>query len=168
MRVLGIDPAIAALGHSLVYHDEQGAVLQEYDTLETPPKSPEGQRLKQIRAWLDSYLEVRQPHIVVMERPILRGAIVYNALTLGMACGIVLEACARHGVPTKEYFASDIKYTLTKNRSAKKPAIRAAVSAYLEVPLLKGKDDGIDAVAVALCHVIKQDAERMEVARVRA
>lgn len=167
MRILGIDPALAAVGYSLVWWDELGAVLQEYDTLETPPKTAEGSRLTQIRTWLESFLDVRQPHLVVMERPFFHGKLAYNSLPLGMAYGVILETCTRAGVRVAEVVPRDVKYTVTGNTSAKKPQMRAAVSQILGVPLLKGKDDGVDAVAIALTWIIKEQKEQEELARVR-
>lgn len=167
MKVLGLDTALASLGYAVVHWDDEGPLLTEYNVLTTTPKETEGQRLKTIRAWLESFLEVRQPDLVVLERPILRGKIVYNALIIGMAYGVVLETCARAGVKVKEYFPTDIKYTLTGARGTKKPAMRVAVSERLGVPTLKGADDGIDAVAIALTWIIKEQHDREEVARVR-
>ena len=95
MRVMGIDPAMASIGHALLFWDEAGIVLQEYDTLETPPKTSEGSRLRIIRSWLESYLEVRQPHVVVMERPVFHGALAANSLPLGMAYGVMAETIDR-------------------------------------------------------------------------
>lgn len=166
-KIMGIDPALACIGYGVLDLDHDNVVtLLEYDVFETPPKTAEGSRLKLIRSWLDTFLEVRQPQLVVLERPIFKGAMAYNSLPLGMAYGVIVEACARAFVPLKEYFPRDVKYTITGNTLAKKPQMRAAVSERLAVPLLKGKDDGIDGVAVALTHVLKMAKDAEEVARV--
>lgn len=167
MKVMGIDPALASIGHAVLFWDDQGVELLEYDTLETPPKTAEGSRLTQIRAWLESFLDVRQPHLVVMERPFFHGKLAYNSLPLGMAYGVILETCTRAGVRVVEVVPRDVKYTVTGNTSAKKPQMREAVSTLLGVPLLRGKDDGIDAIAIALTWIIKEQRDQEEVARVR-
>ena len=51
---------------------------------------------------------------------------------------------------------------------AKKKDMRAAVSLALGVPLLKGADDGIDAIAVALCRVKRDAVDQAQLFRVRA
>ena len=160
MKVLGLDPALAALGHATLFWDEQGVELLEYGTLETPPKTSEGSRLHIIRMWLQTFLEVRQPALVVLERPFFHGKLAYNSLPLGMAYGVIVETCEAAGVKLAEYPPRVIKHTVSGNTSAKKPQMRQAVSERLGVPLLKGRDDGIDGIAIALTHILKEQHEQ--------
>ena len=61
MRILGLDTALASMGYAVLFWDEQGTELLEYDVFTTPAKTDEGDRLHAIRLWLQSFLSVRQP-----------------------------------------------------------------------------------------------------------
>jgi crossover junction endodeoxyribonuclease RuvC len=177
MKVMGLDPALASIGWATLFWDDQGVDLLEYDTLETPPKTTEGSRLVIIRRWLETFLEVRQPNLVVVERPSFflgggrgfKGAgagVAANALPLGMAYGVILEACERAGVRVVEIGPSQVKKWGAGKGRASKADVRAAIKARFGAGL-KGKDDGFDAVCVALAHIEMTEHDRKEVARVR-
>jgi Holliday junction resolvasome RuvABC endonuclease subunit len=82
-----------------------------------------------------------------------------------MAYGVIVEACERAGVRVVEYPPQVIKKAVANSAKAQKPQMRAAVQAYFGVDRLRGKDDGIDGIAIALCHVLKEQKEQEEMRR---
>ena len=164
MRIVGLDPALASLGHAALWVNPEDAAdveLVEYCTLETPPHRPEGERLLLIRRWLESFLESRRPTIVVLERPMFRGHLAYNSLPLGMAYGVIAVVCEAAGLRTQEYAPNTVKLLACGKGlgNASKRQVRAAMRARFDAKL-KGKDDGIDAIAIALAHAkrLEEDA----------
>jgi len=168
---MGIDPGLASVGHAIIHvRPEDGAVtLVEYGTFTTPAKTAEAERLIEIDAWLSTYLSVRQPRAVVLERPYPTARMLSNVLIVGMAYGCLVTAVrrARVGV-VMEVNSMAVKAAVGLPRTALKRDMRAAVSLALGVPLLKGADDGIDAIAVALVKATRDEVDRVQLARVRA
>ena len=156
MRILGIDPALAAVGYAMVWQGEEPADLEllEYDTFTTPAKTQEGYRLLLLRRWLEAFLEVRQPNVLAIERPGLAGRAYANGLPLGMAYGVILCCAQAAGLRVVEYTPQTVKLWAAGSGRAQKPAVRAAIKARFGDGL-KGRDDGFDAVAVALTHALK-------------
>ena len=170
-RVMGIDPGLASLGWALLdVHDEDQAVtLLEYGTFTTPPRTNEGERLRAIDTWLSTFVSIRRPHAVAIERPYPTARMLTNILTVGMAYGVIALALRQAGVlDITEHNSAAVKGAVGLARGAKKKDMRAAVSLALGVPRLKGADDGLDAVAVALCRVKRDAVDQAQLFRVRA
>jgi crossover junction endodeoxyribonuclease RuvC len=163
MNIVAFDPAIAALGFAWLWtnpEDSADVELREYGTFETPAKTSEGSRLLAIRRWVEVFLEVRQPGVVVLERPAFHGQLAANSLPLGMAYGVLKVACEVAGVPVIEYAPNTIKKAVTGDGRAKKAMVRKAVKERFGGGL-KGRDDGFDAVATGLTHIRQlADAEQ--------
>ena len=154
MNIVAIDPAIAALGFAWLWVNPEDAAdveLREFGTFETTAKAPEGERLLAIRRWFETFLEVRQPGVVVMERPAFHGQLANNSLPLGMACGVIKVVCASAGVPVVDYAPNSIKKAVTGDGRAKKTLVRKAIKERFG-GTLRGKDDGFDAIATGLTH----------------
>ena len=155
MNIVAIDPAIAALGFAWLWtdpDDSRDVELREFGTFETTAKAPEGERLLAIRRWFEVFLEVRQPGVVVMERPAFHGQLANNSLPLGMACGVIKVVCAAAGVPVLDYAPNTIKKAVTGDGRAKKTLVRKAIKERFG-GTLKGSDDGFDAIATGLTHI---------------
>ena len=169
--ILGLDPGLASVGHAIIHvRPEDGAVtLVEYGTFTTPAKTAEAERLIEIDTWLATYLSVRQPAAVVLERPYPTARMLSNVLIVGMAYGCLVTAVhkARVGV-VLEVNSMAVKAAVGLPRGAPKKDMRAAVSRVLDVPLLKGADDGIDAIAVALVKATRDAVDQAQLFRVRA
>ncbi len=81
-------------------------------------------------------------------------------MTVGQARGVVLSTAASYKLPVFEYQGLHVKSVLTGNGRADKKEIQKSVMKYLNKRKLKKPlngyiDDAADALAVAICHVIK-------------
>ena len=164
MRIVGLDPALASLGHAVLWCNPENPAdveLVEYGTLETPPHRPEGERLLLIKRWLESYLESRRPTIVVLERPMFRGHLAYNSLPLGMAYGVIAVVCEAAALRVQEYAPNTVKLLACGKGlgRASKAQVRAAMRTRFG-HAMKGKDDGVDAVAIALAHAKRLEEDK--------
>ena len=73
---------------------------------------------------------------------------------------MVLSTVASKNIPIFEYQGLHVKYTLTGSGRADKKEIQKSVMRYLNKRKLKKPangylDDAADALAVAICHVLK-------------
>ena len=81
-------------------------------------------------------------------------------MTVGQARGVVLSTAASQKIPIFEYQGLHVKHTLTGSGKADKKEVQKSVMRYLHKRKLKKPvngylDDAADALAVAICHVIK-------------
>ena len=122
-------------------------------------------RLYSIQEELKRLLSQHKPDCVIVEQ-LFFGVNSRTAMTVGQARGVVLSTSAGLGIPIFEYQGLHVKFTLTGNGRADKKEMQKIVLKHLGKRNLKksmtihgeGKgyvDDAADALAVAICHVIK-------------
>lgn len=152
MRILGIDPGLATLGYGLIEINDDGSRIVAKGALKTPAADPEVWRVRQVYTWASESVARWLPDAVALERPNINknSPLFFNAVPLGMAYGALAVAFA--GQDLHEYQASQIKLAVAGHGKAKKPQVRQAVALYFGLDELKGIDDAIDGVAIALTH----------------
>src|SRR5437870_12240464 len=101
-----------------------------------------------------------KPECVIVEQ-LFFGGNSRAAMSVGQARGVVLSSAASYGIPIFEYQGLQVKLVLTGTGKAEKKQIQKYVMKYLgkrrlKKPLNGYIDDAADALAVAICHVIKQ------------
>jgi crossover junction endodeoxyribonuclease RuvC len=128
-----------------------------------------GERLLVLRRALQKVIKNYQPGYMVVER-IFFGANSTSALSVGQARGVVLLTAQENKLPIFEYTGLEVKLTVADHGRADKKAIQTAVRRHLCVKNLpkpkdqidrqvfRFRDDAYDAVAAAICHVLKQTA----------
>ena len=84
-------------------------------------------------------------------------------MTVGQARGVVLSTAAGYRIPIFEYQGLHVKNVLTGSGKADKKQIQKSVMKYLRKRKMKKPangylDDAADALAVAICHVLKISA----------
>lgn len=170
MLILGIDPGTATTGWGLleVSDTKKGNSLKliEYGCIITDSESEMGDRLVTLKKGLDKVIKTHQPQSVVIER-LFFGANVTSAITVGQARGVVLLASSENKLNIFEYTGLQVKLTVADHGRADKTTIQEAVRRHLKVKELPNpkdqsgkevfrfRDDAYDAVAAAICHVLK-------------
>lgn len=170
MIIFGIDPGTATTGYGVIKSDsdrsKNGFELIEYGCIVTPKEQAMPLRLYSIQKDLIRLLKQHKPDCVVVEQ-LFFGVNSRTAMTVGQARGVVLSAAAGYRIPIFEYQGLHVKNILTGSGKADKKDIQKFVMKYLNKRKLvkpqKGfLDDAADALAVAICHVIKtQNAKRL-------
>lgn len=171
MIIFGIDPGTATTGYGIV--NKTGAngkakmSLVDYGCIVTSKESEMPLRLYSIQKELSKLLRQFKPDCVVVEQ-LFFGVNSRTAMTVGQARGVVLSTAAGYRIPIFEYQGLHVKHTLTGSGKADKKEIQKYVMKYLnkrklKKPVLVGKgkgyiDDAADALAVAICHVLKTSA----------
>ena len=182
MIILGIDPGTATTGWGLVKQTSVSKQLSankknslpngftislvDYGCIITDSEAEMGERLVVLKKGLDKVIKTHRPDCIVIER-LFFGSNVTSALTVGQARGVVLLASSENKLQTFEYTGLQVKLTVADHGRADKVAIQKAVRKYLKVRKLPNpkdqsgkevfrfRDDAYDAVAAAICHVIK-------------
>jgi len=152
IRVIGIDPGIAATGYGIVErnHSFQKAIV--YGVL----SPPSGINIYKKLAYLyDEICQIiRQYHpeeLAIEEAFFSKNA--RTALVLGQARGVVLLAATHGNLACFEYSPRKIKLSVVGNGNASKEQVQYMVTSLLTLSETPSKFDITDALATALCHL---------------
>src|SRR3989344_6274181 len=179
MVIFGIDPGTATTGYGVIKRvgelkservkeserrsqsKSNGLDLEliEYGCIVTPKEMEMPLRLYSIQKELKGLLGKHNPDCVIVEQ-LFFGVNSRTAMTVGQARGVVLSTIASKRIPIFEYQGLHVKHTLTGSGRADKKEIQKSVMRYLNKRKLKKPangylDDAADALAVAICHVLK-------------
>ena len=163
MLIFGVDPGTAITGYGVIRSEKSksklGVELIDYGCIVTPKEKEMPLRLYSIQKQLKMLLRQHKPNCVVVEQ-LFFGANSRTAMVVGQAKGVVLSTAASYRVPIFEYQGLHVKHTLTGSGRADKKQIQKSVMKYLGKRKLKKPtnghlDDAADALAVAICHVIR-------------
>ena len=150
--VLGVDPGVAATGLAVVARS--GPEVVWADTVRTPPRLAEPDRLRRVHAAVRAAIAEHRPGAVALES-VRWNRNVSSAMGVARASGVVLLAAAEAGVPVEEYEPLEVKMAVTgSGRADKQQVRRALVRAHGLAGVPEGAD-AVDAVAVALCHLTR-------------
>jgi|SRR3989344_3021172 len=166
MIIFGIDPGTATTGYGVIRKGkrEKGkgkslAELVDYGCIVTAKEMEMPLRLLSIQKDLNRLLKHHNPDCVIVEQ-LFFGINSRTAMTVGQARGVVLSTVASKKIPIFEYQGLHVKHTLTGSGRADKKEVQKSVMRYLNKRKLKKPDNGYlddaaDALAVAICHVLK-------------
>jgi crossover junction endodeoxyribonuclease RuvC len=171
MVILGIDPGTATTGWGVIKYNgkkkgQTPTSLLDFGCIITDSKDEMGERLFILRRALKNVIKTHNPDTMVIER-LFFGANSTSALSVGQARGVVVLVAREHKVNVVEYTGLEVKLTVADHGRADKKTIQTAVRRHLRVKNLpkpkdqvgKGvfrfRDDAYDAVAAAICHVLK-------------
>lgn len=160
MRLLGLDPGLAATGWGVIEF-ECGRLTHVADgAVATDARLPLAQRLLQLADGLEAVIAAYMPEEAAIEETFVnRNAV--STLRLGQARGIALLVPARAGIPVSEYLPNLVKKTVVGTGHAAKEQVKMMVRVLLPSALTPSAD-AADALAVAICHAHhRQSAERL-------
>ena len=151
MRLLGIDPGIAATGWGVIEHDRGRSRLVGHGTITTAAADPGHERLAQIHRALLEVIDIHHPAAAAIEE-LFGGINLKTALAVGQARGVAVLACAQRGVTPHDYTPLRIKQAVVGYGRASKSQVQQMVKALLCLPKVPSPDHAADALAVAICH----------------
>lgn len=183
MRIIGIDPGTASTGYGVIdvpddimsREFEYNIELVDYGFISTSKDLLMPQRLVQLFSELDHIIGKFDPDQLAIEM-LFFGANSKTAIAVGQARGVVLLCSGLHKIPVTEYSGPAVKLMVTGAGRADKKQVHEHVrnflskvkgekAAELSKPMvgLKRKktwdDNAVDAVAIAICHVLKMVAK---------
>lgn len=175
MVILGIDPGTATTGYGIIHVPDDilgrkfdyGIELVDYNNINTPKDRLPQDRLYQIHSQLNQIIEKYQPNLIVIEM-LFFGANTKTAIAVGQARGVVMLSAAKYQIPIHEYTGLQVKLMIAGSGRADKKLVHEGVRNFLgknghkRVELITPKgghlDDATDALAIAICHVLKMAA----------
>ena len=152
IRILGLDPGFAIVGYGLIEVDldrpDTLPRLMDFGIIQTPARTPIGDRLETIYTDLTTLLQQTQPDRVAIEKFFFYR--MSNTILVAQARGVILLALhQQHLVPT-EFTPAQVKQALTGYGNAEKIAVQEAVARELNLAQIPRPDDAADALALAL------------------
>lgn len=183
MIILGIDPGTATTGYGLIKTPDDilgrefdyDLELVDYGYISTPKETLMEKRLVLMHHELEKILDQFKPDLIVIEM-LFFGSNTRTAITVGQARGVLMLSAGMRSIPIHEYTGPQVKLMIAGSGRADKKLVHEGVRNFLGK---KGKkcrelmkpmnglkrrdkkfsDDAIDALAIAICHVLKLAAK---------
>jgi crossover junction endodeoxyribonuclease RuvC len=151
MRVVGIDPGLAACGYGVVETSGGRADALAYGCWQTKAGMRIELRLRELFFALTELLVRHRPDAVALEESFV-GLDARAALKVGQVRGVLLVACAKVGVPCAEYPPATVKQAVCGYGRADKQQVQQIAKTLLSLETVPTPNHAADALAVALCH----------------
>ncbi len=177
MIILGIDPGTATTGYGIIKVPDDilgrefnyDIELITYGNISTPKDRLMEDRLVMIHSELTSVIEKYKPEQMACEM-LFFGANTRTAIMVGQARGVIMLTAAQHHLPFTDYSGLSVKLMVAGSGRADKNQVHEGVRKFLGTPgkrrnklkvTWKGGhlDDATDALAIAICHVLKLAAK---------
>lgn len=127
LKVIGIDPGLAATGVGIVQGQNLKVAGYAFGTIKTPQTASQGSRLEIIHSRLSTLFSDEKPDLIVMEDVFSLDKYPKSGISLGKVCGVILLASQKAGVQAKEIPVREAKQVLTGNGNASKEQLEMAV-----------------------------------------
>jgi crossover junction endodeoxyribonuclease RuvC len=153
--ILGIDPGTRITGYGVIKVRHSHIEPIDFGCIRPPTQQELPARYLALFNGLEKLLTQYSPDAVAIETQFVDKN-VQSALKLGMACGALLVAAARHGIPIFEYTPRKAKLAVVGSGRASKQQVQKMIQLLLKLPLLPEPEDAADALALAICHANAQ------------
>ncbi len=130
--------------------------------IETASTSSIPDRLMELSHRFHAVLESHAPEVAAMEK-LFFATNRTTAMHVSEARGVLLLACAEHGIPVEEYSPPEVKLAVAGYGDAPKHQVAQMVQHMLHrtADPIPGPDDVLDACAIALTHLHRAPLARM-------
>ncbi|MFW5901530.1 MAG: crossover junction endodeoxyribonuclease RuvC [Thermodesulfobacteriota bacterium] len=156
VKVVGIDPGLAATGVAVVEGDNLSISGYSYGCIQTSSRQALPLRLNRIYSRLVSFLEEQAPDFIVVEDVFSLERFPKSGIVLGKVSGVILLAGCRLNMPLKEIPVRTAKQILTGNGSAGKKQLAESVQHRLGHPVPIRPYHASDALALAMIGLFRQ------------
>lgn len=159
---MGIDPGTATTGYGLVRKDNKKIEALSWGLIETSKDFSLGKRFIDIFSNISFLIKKYRPDAIAMEK-VFFASNAKTAISIGQSQGVMLYCFARNKIEVYEYSPAHIKKTITGLGRASKKDIQKSLRSFFGSKIRSPKngkthfDDAADALAVALCHIIRLD-----------
>ncbi|MBI2314543.1 crossover junction endodeoxyribonuclease RuvC [Candidatus Daviesbacteria bacterium] len=177
MIIIGIDPGTATTGYGIIKIPDDilgrefkyDIELVTYGNISTPKEKLMQDRLHMIYSQLNAVIEKHKPDQMVCEM-LFFGANTRTAIMVGQARGVIMLTAAKYRIPFQDYTGLQVKLMVAGSGRADKNQVHDGVRKFLGTPdrrknklksYWKGGhlDDATDALAIAICHILKMVAK---------
>ena len=150
IRILGIDPGIAATGWGVIEAEGSKFKSLDYGFIKTYPRETSGQRLMIIYNTIRQIIDQYKPEKVSVE-DIFFARNKLSAIPVAEAKGVILLATESKEIDTFVFSPLQIKQALTGNGRAEKNQVQEMVKLLLGIKDKIKPDHAADALAAAIC-----------------
>lgn len=147
MRILGIDPGTSRIGFGVI-ETAGGLRLVDYGVIEAKEKTLT-EKIANFSKKFDKLVKDTNPELAAIEK-IFFAKNQKTALAVAQARGVLLSSLITMNIPIVEYGPTEVKSNITGDGSADKQGVAKMVKSILKVSELKGYDDAVDAIAIAI------------------
>jgi len=162
IKVLGIDPGLAATGIGIVTGHQFDVSTFSYGCIRTASQWPLADRLRQIHTKLTNTIVTERPDLMVLEDVFFLNRIPTSALSLAKVAGVILLAGSSNGVTVSEIPVREAKRNLTGNGNATKAQLEKAVRNRLAIKGPIQPSHAADALGLALIGLYRHaDQQRL-------
>jgi crossover junction endodeoxyribonuclease RuvC len=155
IKVLGVDPGLAATGIGIVRGSGLKVHGYSYGSISTSKTMPAACRLERIYTQLSRVLTDEKPDLMVLEDVFSLEKFPTSGIVLGKVCGVLLLAGTQSGVPLAEMPVRQAKKILTGNGNASKVQLERAVRSTLGAPAPIRPFHASDALGLALIGLFR-------------
>lgn len=127
IKIVGIDPGLAATGIGVVTGNSREIAGYAFGAIRTSQKALLADRLAKIHSRLSKLLADEKPDLLIVEDIFSLEKYPQSGITLGKVCGVILLAAQQAGISTKEVPVREAKQVLTGNGNATKTQLEKAV-----------------------------------------
>lgn len=177
MIILGIDPGTATTGYGVIKIPDDilsrefkyDIELISYGNISTPKDRLMQDRLNMIYDGLTQVIKKYKPDQMACEM-LFFGANSRTAIMVGQARGVIMLTASQHQIPFQDYTGLQVKLMVAGSGRADKDQVHEGIRRFLGTNGKKRKklktswkgghlDDATDALAIAICHVLKMVAK---------
>ncbi len=160
MRVLGIDPGLTRCGVAVV----DGApgrtpAAVHFGVVRTGADEPVEERLTALSAELALLVDEHQPDAIAIER-VFSQHNVRTAVGTAQAAAMGLLLAGQRRIPVALHTPTEVKAAVTGSGRADKSQVTSMVTRILRLPGPPRPADAADALAIAICHLWRGQAQR--------
>lgn len=159
MRIIGIDPGSVLCGYGVINSVDKSISIIEFGTIEVKKKTENfNLRLKEIYDRISEVVRRTNPEVAAIENTFYSKN-PQSLIKLSQARAAAILAIANHNIPISEYSAREIKKSVSGRGAATKEQVEFMVRALLKITADAKYFDTTDALAIAICHSNKCNAE---------
>jgi len=151
ITVLGVDTSLRSTGAGVVRAEGSRMAAVWYGLIRNPPARLLSACLIHLADEIRTAIETHRPDVVAVES-IFYAKNVKTMMILCHARGVVIEQCARLGLPVYEYEPRRVKMAVTGRGAAEKAQVQKMIRTLLALPE-EPPDDAADALAIAVTHL---------------
>lgn len=155
IKLIGIDPGLAATGIGVVTGDGRKVVDFAYGVIRTHQKATTPARLDKIYSRIHELLIAEQPDLIVIEDVFSLDKYPRSGITLGKVSGVILLAAYHVKTDIIEIPVREAKQILTGNGNAGKDQLEKAVRQALGSPNAIRPNHASDALGLALIGMFR-------------
>lgn len=170
MVILGVDPGTAIVGYGIIktnipkhlpqhIHDKPKVI--DFGCIITSKSDAMGKRLKIIYQGMNALIKTHKPDIISVESLYFFKNL-KTVMPVSQAKGVILLAAAQKNIPICEFTPLQMKMTVVGYGRAEKKQVQKMTMELLDVSGFnlkehsRKKDDAMDALAIALCAILKK------------